>query len=204
MKTITLLPKNYRTSKGKSFAWLVDLALQPWHPHTSVVHSGTRTHVCACCAHSLTLHSVSSLLLVSAIVCCRLVSIWFFLEVSASAAYRGAHTACHTNIHITQGAHIPHAQMTNSLMTEPAREPFLLTRSLLSFLPTDWNQCKESNSWYWSSSLRMYATPVGEEGGKAREEVGWGTATLSGLVLPPTPPPHPPTLSSHPLQIHHQ
>lgn len=70
-------------------------------------------------------------------------------------------------------------------MTELAREPFLLTRSLLSFLTTDWNQCKESNSWYWSSSLRMYATPVREEGGKARKKVGWSTRFSPSGCQPP-------------------
>ena len=33
------------------------------------------------------------------------------------------------------------------------------TFSLLYLSRTDWNQCRESNSWYWSSSFRIYATP---------------------------------------------
>ena len=34
------------------------------------------------------------------------------------------------------------------------------TFSLAYLSRTDWNQCSESNSWYWSSSFRMYATPT--------------------------------------------
>ena len=88
----------------------------PTHKCTHIVHSGTRT--CAqSMLHALTLHSVSSLLLVSCIVCCRLVSVWFLREVSASATYvqhSSAHTAHHTNKStLNQGPHTPYMYTDN-------------------------------------------------------------------------------------------
>ena len=37
---------------------------------------------------------------------------------------------------------------------------FLVTFSLAYLSCTDWNQWRESNSWYWSSNFKMYATPA--------------------------------------------
>lgn len=39
---------------------------------------------------------------------------------------------------------------------------FLVTFSLAYLSCTDWNQWRESNSWYWSSNFKMYATPARE------------------------------------------
>lgn len=54
------------------------------------------------------------------------------------------------------------------------------TTAFISFLYlslTDWNQCKESNSRYWSSSFRMYATP--ERGGREGTEKEESTSKAS-------------------------
>ena len=58
------------------------------------------------------------------------------IQYTAVSTYKCVHV--HVHVHLLVHAH---------------------TISFLYLLRTDWNQCRESKAWYWSTSFRMYATP---------------------------------------------